>query len=186
MERRTNNQKTPRINTERLCLREIQEGDVKDIFDCWMQEEEVSRYMWWKASRDIADTEAFVEYELGQLENAKWNRWIVVLKESGEVIGTCLIFYNEEDEESHWDISYNLGRKFWGKGYMTEAMEAVMAYAAEELGMKECITSYAKVNQNSARVLDKLGFQDEKEIPYECSGGEIHTKGMLCRYRISK
>lgn len=48
--------------------------------------------------------------------------------------------------------------------------------------MKECVTSYAKVNYASANVLHKLGFIDEAEIPYECSGGDIITEGMLCRY----
>ena len=42
--------KTPRIHTDRLLLREIYETDVNDIFGCWMQDEDVSRYMCWKAS----------------------------------------------------------------------------------------------------------------------------------------
>ena len=39
-----------------------------------------------------------------------------MLKETGKIIGTCLVFYNEEDDESHWDISYNLGKQYWGNG----------------------------------------------------------------------
>ena len=49
--------------------------------------------------------------------------------ETGQIIGTCLIFYNEDDEESHWDISYNLGKQYWGKGFVTEAMKEVMHFA---------------------------------------------------------
>lgn len=174
--------KTPRLETDRLLLREIQETDVNDIFGCWMQDEDVSRYMCWKASDDIAETRSFVQYELGQIENEKWYRWIIVLKETGKVIGTCLVFYNEDDNESHWDISYNLGKKYWGNGYITEAMKEVMRFAENALGMEECITVYAKVNISSANVLHKLGFVDEAEIPYECSGGDILTEGILCRY----
>ena len=140
---------TPRIETDRLLLREIQETDVNDIFDCWMQDEDVSRYMCWKAS----------------------------------LIGTCLVFYNEDDDNSHWDISYNLGKKYWGNGYATEAMKAVMHFAEEELVMEECVTSYAGVNTKSANVLHKLRFVDEAEIPYECNGGEMITVGILCRYK---
>lgn len=174
--------KTPRIETDRLLLREIQETDTNDIFNCWMQDEEVSRYMCWKASSDIAEAKSFVGFELGQLENEKWNRWIIVLKATGEIIGTCLVFYNEDDDESHWDISYNLGRKYWGKGYVTEAMKSVMEFAEHALGMEECITAYAKVNISSANVLHKLGFVDETEISYECSGGDMITTGIMCRY----
>jgi len=177
--------KTPVMETDRLILREVQKDDVRDIFDCWMQDEDVSRYMWWKASNDIGEANRFVEYELEQIENRLWNRWIIVLKESGNIIGTCLVFYNDEDDENHWDISYNLGQDYWGNGYTTEAMRAVMQFAEMELGMKECITTYAKVNKESANVLHKLGFVDEAEIAYECSKGEISTEGVRCRY-VSK
>ena len=161
---------TPRIETNRLLLRKVQEADVKDIFDCWMQDEDVSRYMCWKASGDIAETQSFVQFELEQIENEKWNRWIIELKETGRIIGTCLVFYNEDDDESHWDVSYNLGKKYWGNGYITEAMKEVMRFAETELGMEECVTAYAKVNTSSANVLHKLGFTDEAVIPYGCSG----------------
>ena len=173
---------TPKLETDRLILREIHSDDVETTFNCWLQDNDVSQYMWWKASDDIAEAQKFVEFELQQLENEKWKRWIIVLKETKEVIGTCLVFYN--DDENHWDISYNLGKNFWGKGYITEAMKAVMKFAETELGMKECITSYAKLNTNSANVLHKLGFKDEKEISYECGGGDIITEGILCRYVV--
>lgn len=121
--------KTPRLETDRLLLREIHADDVDAVFNCWMQDENVSRYMWWKASEDINDAKEFVEFELGNLENDQWNRWMIVQKSTKELVGTCLIFFN--DEEGHWDISYNLGVKYWGKGYMTEAMRAVMKYAVD-------------------------------------------------------
>ena len=130
----------------------------------------------------FAEAQGFVDFELQQIENEKWKRWILLLKETKEIIGTCLVFYNDDENENHWDISYNLGKKYWGKGYTTEAMKAVMKFAETELGMKECITTYAKVNNSSANVLHKLGFQDEKDISYECSGGDIITDGILCRY----
>ena len=56
--------RTPRMETERLFLREVQEKDLQEIFDCWMQDEDVSRYMWWKASDDIAEVRGFVDFEL--------------------------------------------------------------------------------------------------------------------------
>lgn len=178
--------KTPRLETERLLLREVQENDAEEIFDCWLQDEEVSKYMWWKACNDIEEAHKFVAFEIGQIQNEKWNRWMILLKETQEIIGTCLVFYNKEDRESHWDISYNLGKKFWGKGYITEAMKRVMQFAESELGMTECVTSYAKQNDNSANVLHKLGFCDEKEIRYECGGGEMITEGIVCRYSASR
>lgn len=171
---------TPKLETDRLILREIHLDDTEAIFCCWMQDEEVSKYMWWRASNDINKAKEFVEFEIGNLENDKWNRWIIVLKNTKEIIGTCLIFFNHE--EAHWDISYNLGKKFWGNGYMTEAMGIVVKYAVEVMKIKEISTVYAIENQASGHVLQKLGFQIVKEVPYECNGGDIVTTGKYCKY----
>ncbi len=92
------------------------------------------------------------------------------------------LFFN--DDERHWDISYNLGKNFWGNGYVTEAMRAVIKYAAEVMKIKEISTAYAVENQASGRVLQKLGFRFVKEIPYECNGGDIITTGRYCRYKM--
>lgn len=170
-----------RLETERLRLREIHLEDTEGIYQCWMQDEAVSRYMWWKASGDRGEAEAFVAFELGNRNNDRWNRWLVERKDTGELVGTCLLFFNEE--EGHWDISYNLGRAFWGKGYMTEAMGAVLRYGVEILHLDQIATSYALENPASGRVLEKLGFRVEREIPYECGGGELTVRGNYCVYQ---
>lgn len=171
---------TPKLETERLMLRQIKTDDVDAIFNCWMQDEDVSRYMYWKASKDIKETQEFIRYELGNIENDKWYRWIIVLKHTDEIIGTCLIYYN--DEENNWDISYNLGKTYWGKGYITEAMLRVMEYAINELTIKGCIAIHAIENPESGRVIEKLGFTYEKMVPYECNGGEIKTTGKYYKF----
>lgn len=113
--------RTPKLETERLILREVQKEDVNDIFSCWMQDEEVSRYMWWKASKDIAKAEKFVQFELGQIDKSEWNRWIIVDKNTNEVIGTCLVFWNDEDAKPHWDdrMCYNICESKYGLSQCT-------------------------------------------------------------------
>jgi hypothetical protein len=106
---------TPVIETERLNLRPIRENDAQAIFDCWMQDQEVSRYMCWKASDDIGDAKRFVEYERNQLENEQWNRWIVEDKSGNSIMGTCLIFYNPDE---FWDIPI-ISKKYWASVYTT-------------------------------------------------------------------
>ena len=173
---------TPKLETEKLVLREIHAGDADDIFRCWMQDESVSRYMWWQASNDFQETQKFVEYEMENLGNDKWNRWIILLKGTNEMIGTCLLYDNED--ERHWDISYNLGRKYQGNGYATEAMRAVLTFAFQEKKIQEIATSYAGENKKSGNVLRKLGFQEIKEVPYECSGGKLITTGKYCVLKV--
>ena len=170
---------TPELRTERLILRQVKREDVQEIFDCWMRDEDVSRYMYWKSSDDINATREFVDYELGMLNSDDWYRWIIVSKDSGKIIGTCLIYDNEE--EKSWDISYNLGKIYWGNGYVTEAMQKALDFAKTELEIREIIAIHAVENPASRRVIEKLGFQYEKEVPYECNGGEINTVGRFYR-----
>lgn len=164
---------TPQLETERLILRQIQSNDVQPIFDCWMNDEDVSRYMYWKSSDDINDAKEFVTFELGNIESNQWYRWIIETRDTHELIGTCLIFFN--DDENTWDISYNLGKAFWGHGYITEAMRTVIAYGKNVLKIKRIVTCHAIENPASGNVIKKLGFQYLKDIPYDCNGNTIHT-----------
>lgn len=78
------------------------------------------------------------------------------------------MFWNDEDAEPHWDISYNLGKKYWGNGYVTEAMKKVINFAETTLNMTECVTTYAKVYIASSNVLHKLEFLREIIKPSHC------------------
>ena len=85
-----------------------------------------------------------------------------------------------------WEIGYNLGKKYWGKGYTTEAMKEVLIFAKEKLSLTEIVGRYAIENPASGNVMKKLGFQYEKDIPYECNNGTVMRKGIQCRLRIEK
>ncbi len=172
--------RTPELETERLQLRLFQKDDVEEVFARWESDPEVSRYMCWESHNDIKKTEEFLAYEASMVDSATWYRWCIEEKETKEMLGTCLIFFNDED--GYWDVSYNLAKAYWGKGYITEAMKAVLAFAETQLGIKEVVTTYAVENSASGRVLEKLGFRYEKDVPYECSGGKIQTTGRLCRW----
>lgn len=173
---------TPILITDRLLLRPFTIMDIQEVYECWQKDPDVSRYMMWESSEDIEEARAFIEFELTMLRDDSWYRWCITDKLSRTIYGTCLIYFN--DEESCWDISYNLGKKYWNRGYATEAMKAVMEYAAYILGLEECIATHAIENPASGRVIEKLGFQFEKVIPYICNGGKIHTTGKMYRLKI--
>lgn len=80
-----------------------------------------------------------------------------------------------------WEIGYNLGKKYWGKGYTTEAMRTVINFAKAELNLTQIVGRYAKENPASGKVMDKLGFTCEKDILYECNNGTVLREGIQCR-----
>lgn len=169
---------TPILETERLILRPFTDSDVQDVFDCWESDPDVARYMFWTSHNDIEKTKEWIAFEIGQIEKDDWYRFALVLKENNELIGTALVYY--EEEVQCWEIGYNLGKKYWGKGYTTEAVKRVIEFA-EELGITEIVGRYAKENPASGKVMEKLGFQYEKDIPYECNNGTVMREGVQCR-----
>lgn len=171
--------KTPILETDRLLLRPFREDEAADVFECWESDPDVAKYMFWTSHNDIEKTKEWIAFELGQIEKSDWYRFALVLKDTDILIGTALIYYEEKVES--WEIGYNLGKEYWGKGYATEAMRKVIDFATRELGLTQIVGRYAKENPASGNVMKKLGFKYEKDIPYECNGGAVKREGIQCR-----
>lgn len=148
--------KTPILETDRLILRPFCLEDAQQIFECWESDPDVAKYMFWTNHNDINKTIGYVKKELSKIDASDWYRWVILLKETRELLGTGLIYVEEEYRK--FEISYNLGKKAWGFGYTTEAIQEVIKFSKEELGIKEIMGRHAKDNPASGKVMRKLGF----------------------------
>jgi RimJ/RimL family protein N-acetyltransferase len=57
------------------------------------------------------------------------------------------------------ELSYVLGREYWGNGYATEAGEALLEYAFRELRLSRLVSTTRSDNTRSQGVLRRLGFR---------------------------
>ena len=167
--------KTPILETDRLILRPFCLEDTQEVFECWESDPDVAKYMFWTSHNDINKTIDWVKKELSKIGADDWYRWAILSKQTGELFGTGLIYIEEEYEK--FEIAYNLAKKAWGFGYTTEAMQEVIKFAKEELGIKEIMGRHAKENPASSRIFEKLGFTYIKDIPYECNRGKNLYEG---------
>ncbi len=174
---------TPIIKTERLLLRPFCIEDTNDVFRCWESDPDVAKYMFWRSHNDINKTKEWIAFELAQIPSDCWFRWAVTTLDTNELIGTGLIYF--EEEYHLFEIGYNFGKKYWGKGYATETMRAIIDFAQNDLMIRELVGRYAKDNQDSGKVLEKLGFVYCKDIPYEANEGTVHYEGVECRLTFS-
>jgi [ribosomal protein S5]-alanine N-acetyltransferase len=65
------------------------------------------------------------------------------------------------DEDHRAAVGYRLGKQYWGNGYATEALRAVIAYLFEQTTVNRIYASTWRENSASARVLEKAGMRFE-------------------------
>ena len=87
----------------------------------------------------------------------------VTLKTTGRLIGNCGI-RRETDDALEADIGYELDPAFWGHGYATEAMRAVVGRGFSEMHVHRISAWCIADNAGSVRVLEKLGMQREGRL----------------------
>jgi len=98
-----------------------------------------------------------------------YGRWAAHLRSDMEFIGWCGLKYRPERDEV--DLGYRFMKKFWGKGYATEAARATLNYGFVCLGLPKIIARALPQNLASIRVLEKCGM---KYVRDEFVDGHLH------------
>lgn len=149
----------PRIETERLILREILETDAAALFDIF-SDDAVTRYYDLATFTDISQAKQMIGRLAARNAEGELLRWGIILKENDRLIGTGG-FNQFMRPWSRGGIGYDLAPAYWKQEYATEALRAMLQYsfAHEHLNRVEALVMPG--NAASARVLEKLGFQRE-------------------------
>ena len=140
------------IETERLILREILPSDADAMFEL-DSDPEVHRYLGNAPVKNKKRILEIIDFIRGQYNAFGIGRWAVVLKENNKFIGWAGLKYVNEPMNAlpcYYDLGYRFARKYWGKGYATEAP---CVYALIETD-----------NLKSRRVLEKVGFHEDKSM----------------------
>ncbi|WP_343636416.1 GNAT family N-acetyltransferase [Fluviicola sp.] len=142
------------LETPRLYLREMTPDDAENAY-LLNSDPEVLRYTGDDPFESIEEARTFLEnYE--SYRKYGFGRWAMILKETGEYLGWCGLKYTPELDE--FDIGYRLMKKFWGKGYATEAAGACLELGFGQLGMETIVGRAMPENGASVCVLEKIGL----------------------------
>ena len=150
----------PRLETARLILRALKPTDSTLI------QTEAS-------AREIADTmislphpypadgaERYLDEQRSLGEQGRGAAFAIVTKAENRFCG--LVEVREIDREhAQAELSFWLTPKLWGQGYMSEAVQAVLRFGFDELGLNRLYAYHMERNPASGRVLEKNGFQRE-------------------------
>ena len=165
------------LETKRLILRAWRLEDAEAMFS-YARGEKVGPRAGWKPHENVAESESIIRMFIEEDET-----WALVLREEGRPIGS--VGLHKTREENVRELGYVLSEKYWGRGIMPEAAEAVLRFAFEELGLSKVTVGHFPFNMQSKRVIEKLGFSYTGyfEKAFERLDG---VKMDECRYEMTK
>lgn len=149
----------PRLETERLYLREITEDDVEPLFDIFSDPKVAEYDNHYPIESKIMITNIIKRWRQGYLVQEQI-RWGIICKKSNSLIGTC--FLGEFRFPSKGcEIGYQLVQREWNKGYITEALQRVISFGFEKLKLNRIEAVITPGNDASIQVLKRIGFTEE-------------------------
>lgn len=160
------------ITTDRLVLRPIVRADAQDIFEIF-SDKQVMKYYDLMPFETLERAKEQVESFIKGFEQKTMLRWGIEHKDDGKLIGTCgFIAFNEDALKA--ELGYELNSSYQGRGYMTEALQAAVAYIFRECNINRIEAFVEPPNIASQKTLEKLGFIKEGTLrSYERCRGEL-------------
>jgi RimJ/RimL family protein N-acetyltransferase len=140
----------PVLATARLVLRAPRRGDVKAIATLVNDRRVAANTARIPYPYAIEDAEQFIA-----AVNKREGEACFVITLDGAPIGICSVDLREDGPE----IGYWLGVSYWGRGFATEAVRALIDHAFGDLEHDTLISGARVNNPASRRVLEKCGFQ---------------------------
>ena len=140
----------PVLATARLVLRAPRRSDVKAIASFANDRRIAANTARIPHPYGIEDAEQFI----AAVNKREGEACFVIMLECAP-IGVCSVDLREDGPE----VGYWLGVPYWGRGFATEAVRALIDHAFGDLEHETLISSARVTNPASRRVLEKCGFQ---------------------------
>ncbi|HTL81157.1 MAG TPA: GNAT family protein [Bacteroidia bacterium] len=149
----------PVLETPRLLLRRMTNDDAPAHF-LTRTDPEGMKYLDREMAKDVSEIHDMVKLIDNNLANNLAINWAMEIKETGEFIGS-MGYYRNDFNNHRGEIGYQIARRFWRKGYSSEAMQAILSYGFEVIGFHSVMADINPANDASRALLEKFGFRQE-------------------------
>jgi ribosomal-protein-alanine N-acetyltransferase len=156
----TNPMSFPEIETERLLLKPMNESFISEEYLSWMNDPEVYLYLDTGGDYSMNELQEYIKQSIKK----KILFWAITVKDSGKHIGNIKI---DPISQRHGTGEYGIllgDRAEWGKGYASEATDALLKYCFHTLRIRKINLGVVKDNVSAVRLYKKLGFKTEGEF----------------------
>ncbi len=159
------------LETSRLRLRQVRLFDLPEYHRLLTGDPAVARWMLWDASSDPARAEAAIRRILAGYQDGTRYHWAIARKDTDAFLGTIALV-GLDPEGNTGSFAYMLGREYWGRGYGSEALGAVLRFAFEELELDAIQADHFAENPASGAAMARAGLRPTGILPgkYEKNG----------------
>ncbi len=143
------------LHTERLVLRPTQDGDAEAFVEAWASEEWTSLLL----SRPLNPAEV-AEMIRRRQRPGQGTFFGLVLVHDGTVVGDSMLNL-QGTGLSEGEIGWTILPQHAGRGYATEAAQAVLRLGFEHFGLRRIVANLDARNNRSAALCERLGMRRE-------------------------
>lgn len=156
-----NHKGTQSLETPRLLLRRAVRSDAQPMFCNWASAPEVTKYLTWPAHSSVDVSRMVIESWIADYGKEDTYQWMIVPKDTPHCpIGSISVVAQNPDIGKA-EIGYCIGKAWWHQGIMTEALQAVMNFLFDDVGMNRVEARHDPRNPHSGAVMRKCGMQYE-------------------------
>ena len=147
------------LETPRVRLRNWREED-RDLFRLINSDPEVMEFF--PKRRSPEESDALFAVVIDRIDRTGFGFYCIADRDSDQPLGFCGLAHADLDEqfgEDAIEVGWRLARPYWGKGLVTEAGKALLAYGFEERGLEEIVSFAVKGNTRSRAVMERIGLR---------------------------
>lgn len=149
----------PILETKRMILRKLGKEDMNEIF-ILRTDPEVIKYIDRTPPTEVKEIEDFLIRTDADTSNNIGITWGMQLHGENKIIG-YLSFWRTIPENHRAEIGYALMKEYWQKGFMTEAIDAILNYGFSEMKLHSVEANINPLNIASMKILKQFQFVQE-------------------------
>lgn len=149
----------PRLETERLILRQLTKQDADDLYK-FLHDYEVMKDLGMEPCTSLEQIHDLIDWYDYSFQEQQTMRLGIEHRETGRIIGTCGI-HSWEPHDERAEVVCVLDKQYWRQGIMSEALSAVIDYGFEELDLFRIQSKVEPQNTASKALMEKMGMRQE-------------------------
>ena len=173
---------TQEIKTDRLLLRKFREGDAGMLYKNYTSDPAVTRFLTWPPHASVDDSRTILAEWIASYDRPDFYQWAIIPKELGEAPIGSISVVSRNDKARIAHIGYCIGKRWWHQGITSEALQAVIDFLFDEVGVQRIETRHDPNNPQSGSVMKKCGMKYEGTL----RRSDVNNQGICdaCWYSI--